>query len=90
MPGNEIVLIFIVSMVLFAILIRPLFQKGKGIQSFVLHMITGLVLLVVFNRAGESIGLLYLPINFATVVISAFMGLPGVLLLIVLKTILFS
>ncbi|QNO14979.1 pro-sigmaK processing inhibitor BofA family protein [Alkalicella caledoniensis] len=87
MGGNEVVLAFMLVMILIAILLRPLLSKIKGLHSFLLHVVTGLILLIIFNNFGEGAGL-YLPINFGTLVISALLGLPGVVLLLILKIVL--
>lgn len=89
LSGNEGVLALLLILVLLAILIRPLINQFKGSRKFFWHSLGGLIPLLVLNTFGEAFGI-HLPINFATIVISAVFGLPGIILLTILKFLLFK
>lgn len=85
--GNEGVLALLLILVLLAILIRPVLNRIRGGKKYFWHSLGGLVPLLILNAFGERIGI-YLPINFATIVISGVFGLPGVILSTILKVLL--
>ena len=84
LSGNEGVLALILILVLLAILTRPVLNQFRGSRKFFWHSLGGLIPLLILNTFGEGIGI-HLPINFPTLVISGVFGLPGVILLTILK-----
>ena len=59
-----------------------LFSLLKKLFKFLLHALVGLVLLYVCNSFGSLWGL-YLPMNLGNCLTAGFLGLPGVLILLV-------
>ena len=77
--GFLLVLIYLIS----RILLKPL----KLIFKLIINSIVGLMLLWGFNFIGALFYIL-IPINIPTVLIAGFLGLPGLILLIILQFIL--
>ena len=68
------------AVLLMRLLILPV---SRGIR-FLIHGISGLVCLWLLNSVSGFTGL-YLPVNAATVLISGFLGLPGLGLMVALE-----
>lgn len=85
--GNEGVLALLLILILLAILIRPVLTQFKAGKKFFWHSLGGVIPLISINIFSNWIGI-HIPINFATIVISGVFGLPGVILLTILKVIL--
>jgi inhibitor of the pro-sigma K processing machinery len=89
MAGETLQLAFAVLFLLFvlyllgSILLKPL----KLIFKLVVNSLLGVVLLWVFNFIGAIFNF-FIPLNVVTVLIAGFLGLPGLILLIVLNLVL--
>lgn len=77
--GFLIVLVYLIS----RILLKPL----KLVFKLIVNSVFGLMLLWGFNFIGAMFHIL-IPINVPTVLIAGFLGLPGLILLIILQFIL--
>lgn len=78
----EYVLFF--SIVIAIIIIARIFAWPlKVIFKLILNIIIGLVILLFINAYGGPIGL-YIPFNIVTALITGFLGIPGVVLLIII------
>ncbi|NLW08196.1 MAG: pro-sigmaK processing inhibitor BofA [Clostridia bacterium] len=89
MAGEILQLAFAVLFLLFvlyllgSILLKPL----KLIFKLVVNSLLGVVLLWVFNFLGAFFNF-FIPLNVVTVLIAGFLGLPGLILLVVLNLVL--
>jgi len=88
MAGETLQLVFTVLFLLFlvyllgSILLKPL----KLIFKLVVNSFFGLILLWAFNFIGAFFNF-FIPLNLLTVLIAGFLGLPGLILLIILNLI---
>ena len=89
MAGEILQLAFAVLFLLFvlyllgSIILKPL----KLIFKLVVNSLLGVVLLWVFNFLGAFFNF-FIPLNVVTVLIAGFLGLPGLILLVVLNLVL--
>lgn len=89
MVGETLQLVFAVLFLMFvvyllgSILLKPL----KLVFKIIINSFFGLILLWAFNFIGGFVGF-YIPLNLVTVLIAGFLGLPGLILLIILKLVL--
>jgi inhibitor of the pro-sigma K processing machinery len=76
----------VLFLIIIALLIVAKFLSWplKKIFKIFLNIFLGLLLIIIVNIFGEGIGL-HIPFNFVTAIISGFLGLPGVVLLIILN-----
>lgn len=77
--GFLVFLVYLVS----RILIKPL----QLVFKLVVNSLFGLLLLWGFNFIGSFLGLL-IPINLVTVLMAGFLGIPGLILLIIMQVLL--
>ena len=87
---SDILILAIMALFAIGLLIGvfKLFRKPiKTILKLLIHIVSGFILLFVFNYLGGFIGL-SLGINWVTAVIAGVLGVPGVILLLVIKYIL--
>jgi inhibitor of the pro-sigma K processing machinery len=77
----------LVLIVLVAVFAQILMKPIKLIWKLLVNSAIGLLLLLVANFIGQYFDL-SLPINIVTVLMAGFLGVPGILLLFVLKFIL--
>lgn len=75
-----IVFSYLLGLVVLYIVARLLLIPAKVIGRLLINGIIGGLMLAVFNLAGNYFGL-YLAINPITVLVTGFLGIPGVLLL---------
>ncbi len=87
MSGNEVVFAIIIILTIILFTLKPILKNIRGSQKIIANAAIGWGVLILIHMTGAGIGF-YLPINLATLVISGIFGLPGVILLIILKIIL--
>ena len=75
---------FIFGLLLIYIIVKTFFLPIKYLVRFILNGIIGGILLWFFNAFGNMAGIV-IPINPITAVVAGFLGIPGVILLIVLQ-----
>lgn len=82
MPQLFFAVAFILLLILItgSILVRPL----RFLMKLVFNSLVGLILLVVFNFIGGFVDFT-IPVNLITVLVAGFLGLPGLILLILLQ-----
>lgn len=82
MPQLFFAVAFILLLILItgSILVRPL----RFLMKLVFNSLVGLILLVVFNFIGGFVDFT-IPVNLITVLAAGFLGLPGLILLILLQ-----
>lgn len=78
-----VLFLFFLVYLLSSILLKPL----KLAFKIVINSLFGLLLLWAFNFIGSYFGF-FIPLNWLTVIIAGFLGLPGLILLIFLRLIL--
>ncbi len=89
MVGETLQLVFALLFLLFVvyllgnILLKPL----KLVFKIIINSFFGLILLWAFNFIGGFVDF-FIPLNLVTVLVAGFLGLPGLVLLIILKIIL--
>lgn len=74
------ILAYIFSIVVAAIVIKFVFKVSVGVIGVLFNSLVGAAILFVLNLFGLNI-----PINMITSVIVGFLGIPGVVLLVILK-----
>lgn len=80
----SIVVILLAVILLFKILSIPM----KIISKLFINGIAGLIVLFLINMIAEWLSIsMYIPVNITTVLIAGFLGLPGVIFLIIFLTI---
>lgn len=72
--------IFLLVLITGRILVKPL----RFLMKLVFNSLVGLILLAVFNFIGGFVDFT-IPVNLVTVLVAGFLGLPGLILLIVLQ-----
>lgn len=82
-------LIFAVLFLVFLVYLvgRILVKPFKLAFKIVINSIFGLLLLWGYNFVGQQLGIV-IPINLLTVILAGFLGIPGLILLIILNFIL--
>ena len=75
--------LFIFVVIAMIIVAKFLSWPLKKIFKLIFNVILGLVMILLVNVFGVSIGL-SIPFNFVTAVVSGFLGLPGVIVLVIL------
>lgn len=78
-----IVIAFLVGLLLISVVVKVFFIPLKYLMRLIVNGIIGGILLLLFNYFGGFVGL-YLPINVVTALIAGFLGIPGVILLVLL------
>ena len=71
---------FIVALIVVLLIGKLIFKSAKVIVGFLINALVGFVILWVLNHFGVGI-----PINFLTSVITGFFGIPGIIILLILK-----
>lgn len=77
----NVVIAALFMLVVIYIIAQVLLKPIKLVWKVLLNSVIGLILLLVFNYIGSYFSF-SLPINFITVLITGFLGIPGLLLLI--------
>jgi len=80
----DTVVAYLFGLFLLYILMRLLYVPLKFVLTLVVNGVIGGLLLVVFNILGSLFGI-SIGINLVTAVIAGFLGIPGILLMIILK-----
>lgn len=75
--------LFILVVIAMIIVAKFLSWPLKKIFKLIFNVILGLVMILLVNVFGVSIGL-SIPFNFVTAAVSGFLGLPGVIVLVIL------
>ncbi len=83
----NVIISFAAGLLVLFLLLNVLSAPLKIIFKLVLNVIIGTVCLLIFNFIGEFFGFT-IAINVVTAFVVGFFGLPGVILLIILKVIL--
>ena len=81
-------LFFAVAFIIFLVLVsaRILVKPLRLLVKLLFNTVAGLILLVIFNFVGGLISF-SIPINIVTVLLAGFLGIPGLILLIVVQII---
>lgn len=83
----DIIIYFIIAMVALVVLVKLFSWPMKVLVKLLVNGLLGAILLWLVNFFGQGFGI-QIGINAATALIAGFFGVPGVIFLIVLKTIL--
>ena len=75
--------IFVVTIIALIIIAKLLAWPLKKIFKLVMNILIGLLLILLVNNFGASIGL-HIPFNKITAIISGIFGIPGVICLVIL------
>lgn len=86
----QVVVAYIFGLVLIYLLARVLMLPVRILLRLVYNALVGALLLALVNFVGSYVIGVYLPINPVTALIAGFLGIPGVVLLIVLQYLLLS
>lgn len=81
---TSILVAMAVGFILISVLIALFFKQLKGVFLLVLNTLLGWVGLYIFNLAFAGMGL-FIGINIASATVLGVLGVPGLLLLLVLK-----
>ncbi len=81
------ILAFAFAALLLYVILRILLVPFKLIIKLVLNALVGGVLLIIFNFVGAPLGL-HVGINVITALVVGFLGIPGLILLILIQLIL--
>lgn len=77
-------LVLILTIIAVIIIAKIFTWPLKKILKLLLNIAVGLVMILLVNVFGESIGL-HIPFNIVTAIISGSLGIPGVIALIVIN-----
>ena len=77
----ENILALIVPVLLGILVVKFLFSQAKLIWKIAANSISGFICLWLLNLASGLTGIL-LPINFASCLLTGFLGIPGIILLV--------
>lgn len=80
------VLAYVTGIIILFFLGRVLFNPMKIITKIIYNTILGGIALFVINLIGKPIGF-SIAYNAATIIVTGFLGIPGVILLVILKQI---
>ena len=83
----QTILFFILGLGILYFMGQMIFAPAKTITKFIANSLIGAAVAIVLNIIGEQVGF-YFPVNPVTAIIIGTLGLPGVLLIFVLKLIL--
>ncbi|GGE47319.1 pro-sigmaK processing inhibitor BofA [Pullulanibacillus camelliae] len=82
---NPIVIIsVIVGIILFLLLFGASFKPVRFIGQACIKLVIGALFLFLLNTFGTAINL-HIPINAITTVVSGFLGIPGVVAMVIIK-----
>lgn len=82
--AGVIIVIAVIAVIFIVVLITLLKSPIKCIFKFLIHMLMGLIMLVLLNIIGASFGV-ELELKLFNILVSGILGLPGVILLLILK-----
>lgn len=80
----ESIFIGIIAVIVLYILLRLISVSAKTILKLVWNSIVGLIFLAIFNAVGNNFGL-YLEMNLINSLVAGFLGIPGIILLLLFK-----
>lgn len=78
------ILIFLFGVILLIIIGRLFISPIKFILKFLLNSVIGVLILFLISFLGKFIGLL-ININIFNIIVSAILGIPGIILILMLK-----
>jgi inhibitor of the pro-sigma K processing machinery len=81
----EYAIYFIIAIIALVILVKIFSWPLKILGKLIINGFLGVLLLLIINFIGEYFSI-YIPINAATALIAGFFGVPGVIFLIIFKT----
>ena len=87
MTGSIPMFLLVIGILLFLLLIRLLTKPIKWALKLLLNALIGFAGLALLNLLGGQIGL-SLPLNWFNAIITGLLGIPGVVLLLLLKYVL--
>lgn len=77
-------LVLVLTIIAVVIIAKIFTWPLKKILKLLLNIAVGLVMILIVNVFGESIGL-HIPFNIVTAIVSGSLGIPGVIALIVIN-----
>lgn len=83
----EYAVYFLIAIIALIVLVKIFSWPLKILSKLIINGFLGAILLIIINFVGKYFGL-YVPINAATALIAGFFGVPGVIFLIIFKTLL--
>lgn len=83
----EYAIYFLIAILALIIIVKAFSWPLKILKKLIINGLLGVVLLVVVNFIGKYFSF-YIAINPVTALISGFFGVPGVIFLIIFKTVL--
>jgi len=78
----DVVVYFLIAIVAMVILVKLFSWPLKILGKLILNGVLGFILLLIVNFAGQYIGIT-IPMNAITSLIAGFLGVPGVIFLII-------
>lgn len=84
----QTIIAYLFGLGLIYLFIWLMYYPLKITVKLILNALIGTVLLIVINLVGKFMGFI-MPINIITILVGGFLGIPGVILLLVLKFIIF-
>jgi inhibitor of the pro-sigma K processing machinery len=82
--GTEMAVYFLIAIALLFLLGKLMAGSLKFLLKALINAVLGIVLLVITNTLGASFGI-GIGINIITILVAGFLGVPGVLFLLVFK-----
>ena len=84
--GFDLNMLFAFLLIIFLVWLasRILLKPLRLLMRILYNSLIGLVLLLVINFLGSYIGV-FIPINIVTVLVAGFLGIPGIILLLILQ-----
>lgn len=79
---------FITGIIVLAFVVWLFGKSLKLLLKFIVNSLVGFVILLLFNFFGGLVGI-HLPINIITAFVTGIFGIPGILILLILKYIFF-
>ena len=76
-------IVFVISVIAVIVVAKIFSWPLKKILKLILNIAIGLLMILIVNIFGESIGL-HIPFNIVTALVSGILGIPGVISLIIL------
>ena len=80
----NVIIAYVFGLVLLYVMARILFIPLKYVGRLLINAGVGLLLLALFNLVGGYFDL-YIPLNPVTALVAGFLGVPGVVLLVLLR-----
>lgn len=80
----DVVLYFLIGIVAMVIIVKLFSWPLKILAKLILNCVLGVLLLLIVNFLGGYVNI-FVPINAVTALIAGFLGVPGVIFLIIFK-----